>query len=72
MIFCTLINPLLDGLIATLLQGLEIINGIFKVVISKQTLAIAKIQKEALELSDEKKVRAIGFSFEPEEEEEED
>ena len=34
-VFCTVVNPLLDGLTTMILQGLEIINGFFKVIISK-------------------------------------
>jgi hypothetical protein len=72
-VFCTVINPLLDGLTAMILQGLEIINGFFKVIISKQTLAISKLQEKAFEGSSSSKMRAIGFSYsEPEEEEDDD
>lgn len=67
-IFCSVVVPLLEGLTSMLLQGIEVINGFFKVVITKQTLKIAQLSDEINE--PKSKTKKIGFAYDEGEDDE--
>ena len=71
MIFVSIVSPLLEEIATVIIQGLQIIEGFFKIVVSKQSLEIAKIKAEIVKLTDDddEPKRAIGFSADSSEEE---
>ena len=66
-VFCVVVNPLLEEITTVLLQCLAVISGYLKVIVTKQSVTITKLQDEVL--NDEKtKTKKIGFSYEEDDE----
>lgn len=70
MIFVSIVSPLLEEIATVIIQGLQIIVGFFKIIVSKQSLEIAKIKAETEKvLDDAPATRRVGFAVDSEEEE---
>ena len=70
MIFVSIVSPLLEEIATVIMQGLQIIVGFFKIIVSKQSLEIAKIKTETEKvLDDTPTTRKVGFAVDSEEEE---
>lgn len=70
MIFVSIVSPLLEEIATVIIQGLQIIVGFFKIIVSKQNLEIAKIKAETEKvLDDAPTTRRVGFAVDSEEEE---
>lgn len=70
MIFVSIVSPLLEEIATVIMQGLQIIVGFFKIIVSKQSLEIAKIKAETEKvLDDTPTTRKVGFAVDGEEEE---
>ena len=71
MIFVSIVSPLLEEIATVIMQGLQIVIGYFKIVVSKQSLEITKIKAETEKvLQNTPTARTIGFAANSEEEEE--
>lgn len=73
MVFVSIISPLLEEIATVIVQGLQILNGFFKLIVTKQSLEISRIKLEMENLIDEddkKKTPKVGFVVDSEEEEE--
>lgn len=69
MVFVSIVSPLLEEIATVIMQGLQIINGYFKIVVSKQSLTIAEIKTKTEKVMDTPKMKTIGFATDSEEEE---
>lgn len=69
MIFVSIVSPLLEEIATVIMQGLQIIIGYFKIVVSKQSLTIAEIKAKTEKVVDTPKMKTIGFATDSEEEE---
>lgn len=70
MVFISIVSPLLEEIATVFVQGLQVVNGFFKIIVVGQSLKIEKIKNEILKIADdEEPTRTIGFSADSEEEE---
>lgn len=67
-VFCSVIVPIMEAATVVIIQGLEALSGVFKIIVAKQVAQMEEITQPPT------KTHSIGFSIEGEtyDEEEED